>query len=81
MIYTVCGEIQPFEMGITLGHEHFKWEEDQANALNRYASRVSDDHEDLQSYQIILPILNRLKTHGCKCIVEATPPLDRKSVV
>lgn len=74
MIYTVCGGIQPFEMGITLGHEHFKWEEDLTKALNRYTTSKSDDHEDLQTYQIIMPILNRLKTYGCKCIVEASPP-------
>lgn len=80
MIYTVCGGIQPFEMGITLGHEHFKWEEDLTKALNRYTTRISDDYEDLQSYQIIMPVLNHLKSHGCKCIVEASPPFGGENL-
>lgn len=74
MIYTVCGKIEPTKMGITLGHEHFKWEYDWKKALLRYESKENNMDEDEQSFHTIMPILKDLKQHGCQCVVEASPP-------
>lgn len=80
MIYTVCGKIKPQEMGITLGHEHFKWEDDSEKALARYEIRVNDSDEDEHSFDMIIPILKDLKVHGCQTVVEASPPIGGENL-
>lgn len=74
MIYTVCGKIKPSTLGVTLGHEHFKWEFDFEKALLQYKSRENDDIADGEAFESILPVLKDLKSYGCHAVVEASPP-------
>ena len=80
MIYTVCGKIEPKEMGVTLGHEHFKWEDDTDKALMRYAERITDSIEDTHSFEMIMPILEDVKRYGCQTIVETSPPIGGENM-
>ncbi len=45
MIYTVNGPIEKDKMGITLSHEHFKWETDSSYAHKLYFDRDYDDEK------------------------------------
>jgi phosphotriesterase-related protein len=81
MIYTVNGPITKEDMGITLGHEHFKWEEQDSVALSLYYNRdysVTDVEKD---FELLLPILSDLKTAGVSTVVEASPPAGGQNLL
>lgn len=80
MIYTVRGPIHKRDLGITLGHEHFKWETDEEHANNMYFDKkYREDEIDLDT-KAILPILLDIKSKGGKSIVEASPPIGGQNV-
>lgn len=80
MIYTARGPIHKSELGITLGHEHIKWESDECHANNMYFDKKyqeEDIHIDMKS---ILPIMIDIKAKGGKSIVEASPPIGGQNI-
>ncbi len=80
MIHTVLGAIKKEEMGITLSHEHFKWENDECYANEMYYDQRYNEEDIKKSTEIILPILNKLYEHSCRTIVEATPPFGGQNI-
>lgn len=80
MIYTVRGPINPLDLGMTLSHEHFKWEFDDDFAQGMYfAKRYDDTHNDTV-FNILHPLLKELKSSGCNAIAEASPPMGGQNL-
>ncbi|KAB3538536.1 hypothetical protein F8154_01790 [Alkaliphilus pronyensis] len=80
MIYTVKGPIKQKEMGITLSHEHFKWECDENLALSMYYEKRYDDEANEKFYERLLPIMMSLKKAKCRAVVEASPPIGGQNL-
>lgn len=80
MIYTVTGPIEKEKMGITLSHEHFKWEYDEDYAFGLYYNKVYNNTHIKESVDVILPILNELYKLSCRTVVEASPPIGGQNL-
>lgn len=80
MIYTVRGPIHKSELGVTLGHEHLKWEYEECRANSMYFDKTYSE-EDIQSdLKSIMPIILDIKDRGGRAIVEASPPIGGQNV-
>jgi len=80
MIYTVNGAIEKDQMGITLSHEHFKWEFDDSYASMMYFDKCYDDKDIQNSYNTLLPVIKDLYKNSCRTIVEASPPVGGQNI-
>lgn len=80
MIYTVRGPIDKSELGVTLGHEHIKWESDECHANNMYFDKKYREEEIHSDMNYLMPILLDIKARGCKGIVETSPPIGGQNV-
>jgi len=80
MIYTVNGPIDKTRLGMTLSHEHFKWEFDDDYAQGMYFDKRYDDESIQKAYDSIYPVVSDLKKNGCHAIVEASPPVGGQNL-
>lgn len=80
MIYTVRGPIQKEKMGVTLSHEHFKWETDENIGQDLYFEKKYDEKRRAVYKESILPILNELAETPCQTIVETSPPIGGQDI-
>lgn len=80
MIYTARGTIHNSELGITLSHEHIKWEYDECHANTMYFDKKYREDEIESDAKMILPILLDIKARGGKSVVETTPPIGGQNV-
>lgn len=80
MIYTVRGPIHKSELGVTLGHEHIKWEIDEFHANNMYFDKIYRDKDICLDVECIMPIMLDIKAKGGKSVVEASPPIGGQNV-
>ncbi len=80
MIYTVNGPIKKEELGVTLGHEHFKWEYDEEYANQMYFDKKYREDDIKKSHEMILPVLNELHQLSCRAVVETSPPIGGQNV-
>lgn len=80
MIYTARGPIDKCELGVTLGHEHIKWETDEFHANTMYFNKKYREDEIESDVNVILPIMLDIKAKGGKSIVEASPPIGGQNV-
>jgi len=80
MIYTVNGPIKKDELGMTLSHEHFKWEFDEDYASKMYFDREYDDKDIEKTYNLVMPIMKSLKELGCEAVVETSPPIGGQNL-
>lgn len=80
MIYTVNGPISKEELGLTLGHEHFKWEYIDEYANQMYFEKKYKDEDIEKSHQVLLPVMKELYQYKCRAIVEASPPIGGQNV-
>jgi phosphotriesterase-related protein len=80
MIYTVRGPIHKSELGVTLGHEHIKWESDECHVNNMYFDKKYQEEDIRLDMNYIMPILLDIKARGGKGIVETSPPIGGQNV-
>lgn len=80
MIYTVRGPIGKNELGITLGHEHIKWEGDEEKANRFYFDKKYDEEEIQSDLNYLMPILRDIRARGGRAIVETSPPIGGQNV-
>jgi len=80
MIYTVRGPIHKNELGVTLGHEHIKWESDEFKANNMYFDKKYQEEDIELDLKYIMPIMFDIKAKGGKSIVETSPPFGGQNV-
>ncbi len=80
MIYTVNGPIEKDQMGITLSHEHFKWETDSSYAHKLYFDRDYDDEKTNINFELLIPVLKDLYANSCRTIVETSPPIGGQNI-
>lgn len=80
MIYTARGPIHNNELGITLSHEHIKWEYDECHANTMYFDKKYREDEIEADAKMILPIMLDIKARGGKSVVETTPPIGGQNV-
>jgi len=80
MIYTVRGPIKQEVLGMTLSHEHFKWEFDDDFAQGMYFSQNYDEDHNAAVFEILHPLIKDLKSAGCQAVVEASPPVGGQNV-
>jgi len=80
MIYTVKGTIKKEQLGVTLGHEHFKWEIDEEYANQMYYDKKYNEEDIKTSHEMILPVLKKLHKLNCGAIVETSPPIGGQNV-
>ncbi len=80
MIYTARGPIHKSALGVTLSHEHIKWENDECHANSMYFDKKYREDEIEQDAKMILPILLDIKAKGGKSVVETSPPIGGQNV-
>lgn len=80
MIYTVNGPIRKKQLGITLGHEHFKWEYNEEYANQMYFDKKYSDEDIESSHEMMLPVLKELHRMSCRAVVETSPPIGGQNV-
>jgi len=80
MIYTVKGPIQKEQLGLTLSHEHFKWECNEEYANQMYFDKKYNEEDIKTSHEMILPVLNELHQLSCRAVVETSPPIGGQNV-
>lgn len=80
MIDTVRGPIHKSQLGVTLGHEHMKWEDDEFHANTMYFDKRYMEEEILSDKNYILPILLDMKARGGMSVAEASPPIGGQNV-
>ncbi len=80
MIHTVRGPIEAHEMGMTLGHEHFKWEFDDTVTHELYYNHNYDMTDLEADFKVLLPLMLQMKQSGVGTIVEASPPMGGQNV-
>jgi phosphotriesterase-related protein len=80
MIYTVRGPIHKEELGITLGHEHIKWETDEFKANSMYFDKKYQLENMESDMNYIIPVMLDIKERGGKSIVETSPPIGGQNV-
>lgn len=80
MIYTARGPIQKSELGVTLEHEHIKWESDEFHANSMYFDKKYREEEIKSDLEYIMPIMLDIKAKGGKSVVEASPPIGGQNV-
>lgn len=80
MIYTVLGAIEKDAMGITMSHEHFKWELDEDFAYDMYFNKRYKDEENAKYHEVIMPVLSHLKSLSVQTIVETSPPIGGQNI-
>lgn len=80
MIYTVRGPIPKSELGVTLGHEHIKWETDEFKANTMYFDKKYQEESILSDLDYIMPIMLDIKARGGRSVVETSPPIGGQNV-
>lgn len=80
MIYTARGPIDKSELGVTLGHEHIKWEYDEFHANNMYFDKKYQEEGIQADLKYILPVMLDIRARGGKSVVEASPPIGGQNV-
>ncbi|WP_430882552.1 hypothetical protein [Fusibacter sp. JL216-2] len=80
MIYTVRGPIMQDSLGMTLSHEHFKWEFDDDFAQGMYFSHKYNEDHNKEVYKVLHPVMKDLKASGCQAVVEASPPVGGQNL-
>lgn len=80
MIYTVRGPISKGELGITLAHEHIKWETDESQANSMYFDRKYQEETIESDMKYIIPIMSDIKARGGRSIVETSPPIGGQNI-
>lgn len=80
MIYTTRGPIHKSELGVTLAHEHIKWESDEFYANNMYFDKKYQLEDISLDLKYIIPIMLDIKAKGGKSVVEASPPIGGQNV-
>ena len=80
MIQTLRGPIQANTLGKTLGHEHFKWDENDSYAQQMYFEKIYDQDDLEKTYKNVFPVVQALKASGCDAIVEASPPIGGQNL-
>lgn len=75
MIMTVAGPIKAETMGLTLSHEHIKWDYDDTVCHELYYEGNYDQKNYDETYEALLPIFKRMYKKGCRCVVDASPPI------
>lgn len=80
MIHTVRGPIHKSELGVTLGHEHMKWEFDEYRANSMYFDKKYQEEDIHSDLKLIMPILLAIKEKGGRAVVEASPPIGGQNV-
>ncbi|MDF2888678.1 MAG: phosphotriesterase [Lacrimispora sp.] len=80
MIYTARGAIHKGELGVTLGHEHIKWETDEFWANSMYFDKKYQVENIETDMKHIIPIMLDIKARGGKSIVETSPPIGGQNV-
>ncbi len=80
MIYTVRGPIPKSELGVTLEHEHIKWEGDECLANTMYFDKKYQEEDIKLDLEYIMPILLDIKEKGGKSVVEASPPIGGQNL-
>lgn len=80
MIYTVRGPIHKSELGVTLGHEHIKWEYDECLANSMYFDKKYPEENIQSDLKLIMPIILDIKERGGRAVVEASPPIGGQNV-
>jgi phosphotriesterase-related protein len=80
MIYTARGPIHRSELGVTLGHEHIKWEDDESHANSMYFDKKYKDEAINLDLEMLIPIMHDIKVRGGQGVVEASPPIGGQNV-
>lgn len=80
MIFTARGPIYKEELGITLGHEHIKWEADEFLANTMYFDKTYQVENMESDRNYIVPVMLDIKARGGKSIVETSPPIGGQNV-
>ncbi|RKD30273.1 phosphotriesterase family protein [Lacrimispora algidixylanolytica] len=80
MIYTARGPIHKSELGVTLGHEHIKWETDEFKANTMYFDKKYQEDSILSDLNYIVPIMLDIKARGGRSVVETSPPIGGQNV-
>ncbi|MBE5992146.1 MAG: hypothetical protein E7247_07115 [Paenibacillaceae bacterium] len=80
MIYTARGPIYKEELGITLGHEHIKWEADEFLANTMYFDKKYQVETMESDRNYIVPVMLDIKARGGTSIVETSPPIGGQNV-
>ena len=80
MICTARGLIHKSELGVTLGHEHIKWESDEFQANNMYFDKKYQEEDIHLDLKHIMPIMLDIKAKGGKGVVETSPPIGGQNV-
>lgn len=80
MICTARGLIHKSELGVTLGHEHIKWESDESLANNMYFDKQYQEEDIHLDLNYIMPIMLDIKAKGGKSVVEASPPIGGQNI-
>lgn len=81
MIHTINGPIEKGQMGITMSHEHFKWENDDALAHALYYSHRYEMADISEGQVVIEPIVRDLLAAGVQTVVEASPPAGGQNLM
>lgn len=80
MINTVRGPIKKEYIGMTLSHEHFKWECDEDFALRMYYDKQYNENLNDEVYEKMIPLMKKYKELGCNTIVETSPPIGGQNL-
>lgn len=72
LINTVLGSIKKENIGMTLSHEHLKWEH--IDSWEMYFNHQYNEKETTKAFEQLEPVLNAIKEQGIDTIVEASPP-------
>lgn len=80
MIYTVLGEINKETLGVTMSHEHFKWEFEEEFGYEMYYKKLYKDEENKKYHDSIMPVLSYLKGLGVQAVVETSPPIGGQNL-
>lgn len=80
MIYTARGPIHKSELGVTLGHEHIKWETDEFQSNTMYFDKKYEEDSIHSDLNYILPIMFDIKARGGRSVVETSPPIGGQNV-
>lgn len=75
MIMTTTGLIDSQQLGLTLSHEHIKWEYDDTVAHELYFDKKHDTVKMNEHFETLLPTFKQLYERGCRCVVDTSPPI------
>lgn len=80
MINTINGPIKKENLGLTLSHEHFRWISDE-EYTNKVYNKNYDNEVIEESYNVLLPTIQKLVSLGCTTIVEASPTVGGQDLM